>query len=78
MGVVAEDHGLDRSSTESLFSPLAIHTTLPWTELTIFQDGVGLFNPLNQSTFHLEFFIGRNPSNLFLLFGMQGRRREEQ
>jgi hypothetical protein len=78
MGMVAENHGLDRSSTESLFSLLSIYATLPWTELTIFEDGVGLFNPLNQSAFHLEFFIGRNPSNLFLLFSMKGQRREEQ
>jgi len=78
MGVIAEYHGFDRSPTESFFSLLSIHTTLPRAELTVFEDGIGLFNPSDQFTFHLEFLIGRNPSNLLPWSSVKGNRRKEQ
>jgi hypothetical protein len=78
MGMGAENHGFDRSPTESLYSFLPIHTTLPWTELTIFEDRIGLFNPLKQSTFPLQFLIGRKPLTLFLGSSIKGNGRKEQ
>jgi hypothetical protein len=78
MGVIAENHGFDWSPTESLFSPLPIHTALPWTELTIFEQGIGLLNSPSQFTFPFQSLIGRNPSNLLIWSSTKGRGRKEQ
>jgi hypothetical protein len=77
MGVVAENDGFDRSLTESFFSLLPIHTTLPRTELTIFEESIGFLNPLKQLTLHLQFLIARNPLNLLLGSSMKGDGRQE-
>jgi len=71
MGVITEDHWLDWSSTESLFTFLPIHPTLPGTELTIFEEGVSLFNSLSQFALHLQFLVGRNPLHIPFLSGMR-------
>jgi hypothetical protein len=78
MGVITENHRLDRSPTESLFSFLPIHPTHPWTELTILEEGIGLLDPLSQFTFPLQFFIGRNPFLLLFLRGMERESRKEE
>jgi hypothetical protein len=78
MGVVAENHGFDRSPTEPLFSSLPIYTTPSWTELTIFEESIGLLNPFKQLTFRLQSLIGRNPLNLLLGSGIKGKGRKEQ
>jgi hypothetical protein len=48
MGMMAKNHWFDRSPTKSNFSLLPIHAAPSWTELTIFEDGIGLFDPLSQ------------------------------
>ena len=58
MRLIAEEHRFNQSSTESPFSLLPIHPTLSWTELTIFEDGIGLFDPLSQFPLCLQFFVG--------------------
>jgi hypothetical protein len=66
MRVIAENHRFDRSSTESPFTLLPIHATLPWTESTIFEEGISLFDPLSQFPLYLQFFEGWNPLTLLL------------
>jgi hypothetical protein len=76
MGVITENHRLDRSSTESFFTLLPIYTTLPWTELAIFKDRIGLLDPLSQFPFYLQSFIGWNPFLFFSLPSESGSRQE--
>jgi hypothetical protein len=77
MGVITENHRLDRSSTESFFTLLPIYTTLPWTELAIFKDRIGLLDPLSQFPFYLQSFIGWNPLVTLLFFSIERNRRKE-
>jgi hypothetical protein len=77
MGVIAKNHRFDRSSTESLFTLLPIHSTLPGTELAIFEDAIGLFDSMSQLSLYLQFLIGRNPLDVLLLSSMKRNRRKE-
>jgi hypothetical protein len=53
MWVMAKNHWFDWSATESPFTLFSIHATLSGTELTIFENGIGLFDLLGQFTFYL-------------------------
>jgi hypothetical protein len=77
MRVITKNNRFDWSPTESLFSFLSIHSTLSGAELTILEEGIGLLDPQSQFTLHLQFLIGRNPSNLLLLPGMKKNRGKQ-
>jgi hypothetical protein len=53
MGVITKNDRFDRGPTESSFTLLPIHPTLPGTELTIFEERIGLLDPLSQFTLRL-------------------------
>ena len=78
MGLSAENHDSGRSPAEPPFSLLPIHSTLPWAELALLEDGVGLLDPLSQFTLTLQFLIGRMPLLSLFLLGVKGDRRDEQ
>jgi len=77
MGVSAEDHGFDRSSTQPSITLLPIHPTTAWTKLALLKDGIGLLDPLSEFTFMLEFGIHGKPS-LRLFFGIESGRSQKQ
>jgi hypothetical protein len=69
MGLGAENHHTVGSLTESFLALKPIHATLPGTEFACLQDCVGLFNPLNQFSFILQFLIGGSPRVFLFLIG---------
>jgi len=78
MGMITENHRLERSPTESLDTLVPIHAALPWAELAILEEGIGLLNPLSQFTLHLQFLIGWNPICILPLSRKTGNGREKK
>jgi hypothetical protein len=53
MGMKTEDHRFERGPAESFFAFQPIHPAPPGAELTVFEDGVSLFDSLYQLPFFL-------------------------
>ena len=60
------------------FLPLdPVHTTAPGAEVTIFKDGIGLFDPLSKFALSLQFLIGWDRGEFFFCFGLGSAGEEE-
>jgi hypothetical protein len=77
MGVITEDNRLHRSPTEPSFPLLPIYPTTPGTELAMFEDAIGLLDPLGQFALSLQFLVSWNPSFILLFSSMKGDGIEE-
>ena len=78
MGLGAKDHGLDRSPAEPDLAFQSIYPTLAWTEFTLLEDAVGLFDPLDQFTLLLHLDISWKPLVSFCLSRTGDGRKEKR
>jgi hypothetical protein len=77
MRLIAKNYRFNWSSTKSPFPLLPIHAAFSWTELTIFEDGIGLFDPLSQLPLFLQFFVGWDPQTILLLRSIERNWRKD-
>ena len=61
MRVVTEDDGLQGRPTEALLAPSPVDPALPGTELSPFEEGIDLFNPLTEFAFVFKSRVGWSP-----------------
>jgi len=78
MGVGTKNYGSGRGTAESSFTFFPVCPTMPWAELAVLEDSIGLFDPLSQFPLFLQVFIGRLPGFSSFLSGVKGDRIEEE
>jgi hypothetical protein len=78
MGVIAINHGSDRSLAEPPFALFPIHPALAGAEPAMLEDAVGLLDPLTEFSLFLQFLISWLPLVSPFLSGLKGSGREKQ
>lgn len=77
MGLGAENHDPHRSPAEPRFPLQPIHPTLPGTEVTVFKDCIGLFDPVSEFSLPFQFHVSWLPFPSLPLLGIKRHRGEQ-
>ena len=71
MGLCTENHQLGGCPAKTHFTLESVYPALPGAEVTVLEDGKGLFDPLGQLSLGLQFEVARAPAFPFDRLGIE-------